>query len=108
MDPFYKDNTALSEFWYFLSMPRTMATNQKLRINHNIRNDGKAPFFIAQLDGNRKVVFKTEGMLASDVIITLNRLLGNPLVGKMGKMPVDNATYAKQWQVPEKTRIGGK
>jgi len=42
------------------------------------------------LGGNRRIIFKTDGLLASDVIMSMNRLLGNPIQGKLGKMPDEN------------------
>uniref|UniRef100_A0A915E6B2 Adenylate kinase n=1 Tax=Ditylenchus dipsaci TaxID=166011 RepID=A0A915E6B2_9BILA len=83
MDPFYAGNKSLREFWYHVCDPEVKETNPSAKISTEIRNDGKEPFFEANLDDNRKIVFKTEGMLAADVLIRFNRLLGNKELGKL-------------------------
>ncbi|KAI1714169.1 Mitochondrial Ribosomal Protein, Large [Ditylenchus destructor] len=83
LDPFYKGNTSLREFWYHVTNPEIKETNPEARVVANVRNDGKEPYFVAELKDERKIVFKTEGMLSSDVIMRFNRLLGNPEIGNL-------------------------
>ena len=39
------------------------------------------------LETGKTLIFKTAGMLPSDVIIQFNRVLGNSELGRLGEMP---------------------
>jgi hypothetical protein len=39
------------------------------------------------LDDNRRIIFETSGLDIADVVMTFNRLLGNPEFGKAGVKP---------------------
>ncbi|KAI6183235.1 hypothetical protein M3Y97_00467300 [Aphelenchoides bicaudatus] len=87
LDPFYHDNLAMRQFWMQLSAPYTRATNPAIKVTHEIRNDRKPPFFDAQIEGNRRIIFETSGLHISDVLMTFNKLLGNDPIGKAGIRP---------------------
>ncbi|KAH7716784.1 Protein MRPL-53 [Aphelenchoides avenae] len=83
-DPFFKDNVALRTFWFDIQGPRIKATNPKLRVKSEIRNDRQPPFFRAELEDGRSLLFKTAGMHPMDVHMRFNKLLGNPVLGPSG------------------------
>ncbi|CAD5226964.1 unnamed protein product [Bursaphelenchus xylophilus] len=87
MDPFHKDNVALREFWFAVTAPRIKATNPSAKVIPELRNDGKSPFFEADLADGKKLRFLTEGMSTADVVMKFNTLLGNPPIGKAGIRP---------------------
>ncbi|CAK5019721.1 unnamed protein product [Meloidogyne enterolobii] len=84
MDPFSGDSTALRQLWCKLSAPKVRATNPRVRITHELRDDGKPPHFLMHLDDGKKLMFKTDGFHVADLIMRLNRLLGNPELAPKG------------------------
>ncbi|KAL7075181.1 hypothetical protein ACQ4LE_005613 [Meloidogyne hapla] len=84
MDPFSGDNTALRQLWHKLSTPKVRATNPKVRVINELRSDGKPPYFLMQLEDGKKLMFKTDGFHIVDLVMRLNRLLGNPELAPKG------------------------
>ncbi|KAF7638322.1 Adenylate kinase isoenzyme 6-like protein [Meloidogyne graminicola] len=89
MDPFSGDSTALRshdfrQLWHKLTMPKVRATNPKVRITHEFRSDGRKPYFLMNLVDGKKLMFKTEGFHIVDLVMRLNRLLGNPELAPKG------------------------
>ncbi|CAI2325770.1 unnamed protein product [Caenorhabditis sp. 36 PRJEB53466] len=87
MDPLHADNLSIRKFWHSIMAPKVRLTNPNVRVKTEIRNDRRAPFFVATLDDGQKLHFNTENMTAMDVIMNFNRLTGQPELGKAGTRP---------------------
>ncbi|CAI5443411.1 unnamed protein product [Caenorhabditis angaria] len=87
MDPLHPDNLSIRTFWHSITSPKVRLTNPAVRVKTEIRNDRKAPFFIATLENGHKLHFTTENMSAMDLIMNFNRLTGQPELGKAGTRP---------------------
>ncbi|CAD6192206.1 unnamed protein product [Caenorhabditis auriculariae] len=87
LDPLHHDNLSIRTFWHSVMTPKVRMTNPNARIKANVRNDRKPPFFVATLDDGHQLQFNTGNMTAMDVIMTFNRLTGNPELGKAGTRP---------------------
>ncbi|MCP9261242.1 Adenylate kinase isoenzyme 6 [Dirofilaria immitis] len=75
-------------FWFLISSPYVRRTNPLMKTDCNIRNDRQPPYFCANLADGKKLLFRTSGMHVMDLIMTFNRLLGNPEFGKSGIRPL--------------------
>uniref|UniRef100_A0A7E4VAZ7 Large ribosomal subunit protein mL53 n=1 Tax=Panagrellus redivivus TaxID=6233 RepID=A0A7E4VAZ7_PANRE len=84
LDPFHHDTNSLRYFWHAITSTKVKMTNPRVKVTTEIRNDGQAPFFVADLADKRKLVFKTAGMEPMDVVIRFNKLTGNPELGNAG------------------------
>lgn len=49
MDPFHSETNSLRYFWHVITTTKVKMTNPKLKLTTEIRNDGKEPFFVADL-----------------------------------------------------------
>uniref|UniRef100_A0A915PL17 Large ribosomal subunit protein mL53 n=1 Tax=Setaria digitata TaxID=48799 RepID=A0A915PL17_9BILA len=87
-DPFHHDCRSLRTFWFLISSPYVQRTNQLIKVKCNIKNDRQPPYFYADLNDGKKLLFRTSGMHVMDLLMTFNRLLGNPEFGKSGIRPL--------------------
>ncbi|KAE9553537.1 hypothetical protein FO519_003230 [Halicephalobus sp. NKZ332] len=83
-DPFHPSTNSLRYFWHAITTTKVKMTNPRLKLTTEIRNDGKEPFFVADLVDKRKLIFKTAGMEPMDVVMRFNKLTGNPELGNAG------------------------
>lgn len=87
LDPFHPGNTSLRMFWESILAPRIRMTNPQIKVKADVRNDRKPPYFVADLSDGQRLIFKTEKIRIMDLLMTFNRLLGNPELGKSGPRP---------------------
>lgn len=87
-DPFHPGCGSLRTFWFLLSSPYVRKTNPSTKIDCDVRNDRQPPYFYANLCDGKKLLFRTNGMHTMDLVMTFNRLLGNPEFGKSGIRPL--------------------
>ena len=99
-DPFHPSTNSLRYFWHAITTTKVKMTNPRLKLTTEIRNDGKEPFFVADLGtlsfiypfllfallsaDKRRLIFKTAGMEPMDVLMRFNKLTGNPELGNSG------------------------
>ncbi|VDN18863.1 unnamed protein product [Gongylonema pulchrum] len=87
-DPFHPGCHSLRTFGFLISSPYVRRTNPMTKVQYTIRNDREPPCMLANLSDGKKLLFKTNGMHVMDLLMTLNRLLGNPEFGKSGIRPL--------------------
>ncbi|VDN07220.1 unnamed protein product [Thelazia callipaeda] len=87
-DPFDRSSHSLRVFWFLLSSPYVQRTNPAMKIMYTIRNDRRQPYFSADLNDGKKLLFRSKDMHVMDLVMTFNRLLGNPELGKSGIRPL--------------------
>lgn len=102
-DPFFKDTATLRDFWHKMTVPKVRATNPKMRLNAQIRSDGQPPYFVAHLQNGKRLMFKTEGFHIADLLMRLNRLLGNPEQAPRG-VPFEEEEEIMDYKIEDRIR----